>query len=184
MNWIEPNYKWLFGGVFGAAVVAVVWFLNRLFSGSKRQVVKTANDASHRDTSVVGSPVACASHVRDFHPDPAPENISDRINGALPSHRNAMAENVRGLSVRWQARLTGAAAVEVSVDIYDLTFKPETKGGQQSIKCRANISANPRLKIRDRNELWEVCGFIEEVAMAGSIIDLRDVQISYVGPIR
>jgi len=181
MNSIQLNHKWLFDGVLGATVVALAgWFLNRLLTRSKPQVATGSNiNPTVNRTEVIQSP---ASHVRDFHPDPAPENILDRINGALPSHRNAMAESFRGLPVRWRGRLAGASALEGAADIYDLAFKPDTQSSQQSINCRANISTNPRLKISNGNDLWEVSGFIDSISKAGSLIDLRDVQISYVGP--
>src|SRR6266849_749943 len=62
MNWLSENYKWLFDGVAGAAVIAVIGYVIHHFLGSQgRQQGAAALTA--QGAKVTDSPVASGSGV-------------------------------------------------------------------------------------------------------------------------
>jgi hypothetical protein len=74
MNWISQNYKWLFDGVLGTAVVALAgWLFRRNWSRSKSRGINV-------NPMIIRA--APPSRLQTFHPDPAPENIFKRIDKA------------------------------------------------------------------------------------------------------
>src|ERR1700730_18543096 len=62
MRWLSENYKWLFDGVAGAAVIAVIGYVIHRFLGSQdRQQGATALTA--QGAKVMNSPVASGSGI-------------------------------------------------------------------------------------------------------------------------
>jgi hypothetical protein len=77
MQWLSENYKWLFDGVAGAAVIAAIGYLvQRLLKGSKNPPGATAT-LTAQGAKVTNSPVASGSGIT--------QNInSPTINVSLP----------------------------------------------------------------------------------------------------
>ena len=74
MKWFSENYKWLFDGVAGAVLLAVIGYVIRRFRGSRlRQgnAVLTAQGAN-----VVNSPVASGSGITQTINSPITVNVS------------------------------------------------------------------------------------------------------------
>src|SRR5712692_8427918 len=65
MNWVSENYKWLFDGVGGAATLALIVYLSKLFRGSPQPQLagqRIVANLTAEHSSVVNSPVTCGSH--------------------------------------------------------------------------------------------------------------------------
>ena len=61
MGWLSENYKWLFDGVAGAAVITIIGYVIHHFLGSRDRQQGTAANITAQGAKVTDSPVASGS---------------------------------------------------------------------------------------------------------------------------
>ena len=116
MYWISQNYKWLFDGILGAAILTLAtWILQG--KGSRSESENNTITAGSGTNALVVSAFAGGSNITQlivqaapgspaeqaFHPNPTPAHILDRVARALPFNQDATRDSFRGLPVRWKA---------------------------------------------------------------------------------
>jgi hypothetical protein len=80
--WLSENYKWLFDGVAGAAVIAVIGYLLRRFLKPRPQDPQQNATLTAQGAKVVNSPIASGSGITQRINSP-------NINLSLPGPKNA-----------------------------------------------------------------------------------------------
>lgn len=197
MNWINENYKWLFGGVGAAAAIAILgWLVNRFWPRPERAGGNTATIGGEGDTSVAGSAIASGSHITqtvhitetplplapapDYRPDPTPEAIGKRIQNLPVFEQSGAADSYRGTPVRWPLRLQSVDESNSEPDTYTVHLVSEPSPIMVvSVYCDVSLAHYPRLRIVYRDDPIEVSGIIDEVMSDGRVILLRDVRLAF-----
>jgi hypothetical protein len=198
MNWVWENRTWLFSGAGITVLVCVVWLIRHFWLAQKETAPgQSLVMAKVENSTLTNSPVAVGTNFfqtinvtnqmkedlegdPDYLRNPTQEEITQRIDAALPFDKAKVEENYLGLAVRWKINLQsveksfhgepgvwtvaakGVGAVFSGIIVFDV---PELN--------------YPRLKIHPSTRPLEVAGIISKITAGGLTIRLRDARVFF-----
>jgi hypothetical protein len=172
-DYIQRNKEWIFSGV-GIAIIGAIYALVR----------KMVLNKLKKDPKPFKDPLSVAQHAIEKIPSPARgltvEGITDEINSAPPFQKDAIAENFKGIFVKWEGTFYDIEkAWGRKSEGTDAAVEVRTGESLYSIRFMVAVDKYPQLKVLRRGDRIGVSGTIKACSGPGLYVEIDVTEITF-----
>lgn len=165
INYLWNNKEWLFSGIGVTAVLAIIWFIRRVFPRKNVNQFEPDENPQGRETTRISQSMPNSVSA---------QAIIEDISSRPPYQQEECSRHYVGLKIRWKVNVVSVSPQETDRNKVNLHCN---HGGSYPWVYARNVSltAHPELKIiKSDSPIW-VSGTIERIH--GHEIDLADVDV-------